>query len=706
AHEQAVAWEGMQVLGGQERTNFPITLCVDDMGDDFVLLSQAHTQVGAQRLAHYLRHALEGLVLCLKQDDPSPLRALSILPTNEDIQLAHWGRAQSQFRVDGSIHALIEAQACMRPHETAVVMDGVGISYDTLNRRANRLAHYLMQSGVGLESRVGLAVERSVDMVVGLLAILKAGGAYMPLEPDYPAERLAYMMQDSGISVLLTQEDVLARLPGAAQITTVLLDDEAIGLQPDTKPCVAVHPETLAYLIYTSGSTGRPKGAQLSHANVVRLFSATEPWFDFGPQDVWTQFHSYAFDFSVWEIFGALCTGGKLVIVPYLTSRSPRDFLQLLHQEKVTVLNQTPSAFGQLVALIGQDMPALALRTVVFGGEALEPKRLEPWIDVFGDAMPTLINMYGITETTVHVTYRPVRRQDLAETGSPVGAAIADLGLYVLDSALNRVPIGVAGELCVSGAGLARGYLNQAALTCERFVADPFSDQGERMYRTGDLARWTAQGQLDYLGRIDHQVKLRGFRIELGEIESQLLALDGIREAVVLAQGSGADTRLAAYVSLKSGHQSSPAQLRQRLSEVLPDYMLPAAIVVLEAMPLNANSKVDRRALPEPEFSATAAYEEPLGETEIQLAGIWAELLGLERVGRYDNFFELGGHSLLAVQLIARIQTAMHRQVEIKDVFMHATVAALAQSWAGDSVDPLSDQAIDDIESFLFGLVK
>ncbi|MDV2115424.1 amino acid adenylation domain-containing protein, partial [Alcaligenes faecalis] len=703
---QREAWEGMQVVDGKERTNFPITMCVDDHGHDFALVSQVHVAVGAQRMVQYLHHALEHLVKLLQERDSSPLRAFSLLPPQETAQLADWGRAKAQYQVDEPIHALIEQQARNRPHDTAVLMDENSLTYEALNEQANRLAHYLIQHGVGRESRVGLAVERSLEMVVGLLAILKAGAAYVPLDPDYPSERLAYMMQDSGIRVLLTQEHLLTELPQDQAIAVILLGDAAITQQSSLNPGLPVHPESLAYLIYTSGSTGRPKGAQLSHANVVRLLSATQPWFDFGPQDVWTQFHSYAFDFSVWEIFGALCTGGKLVLVPYLTSRSPHDFLQLLQREKVTVLNQTPSAFGQLVALAQGTMPALALRKVIFGGEALEPKRLQPWMDVFGDAMPGLINMYGITETTVHVTYRPIVKQDLAQMGSPVGAAIPDLGLYVLDSELNRLPAGVAGELCVSGAGLSRGYLNQADLTSERFIADPFSERGERMYRTGDLARWTQAGQLEYLGRIDHQVKVRGFRIELGEIESQLLALEGVREAVVLAHGAGAETRLAAYISLKATYEFSPADLRQRLGEVLPDYMVPASVLILEALPLNANSKVDRRALPDPEFIASAVYEAPVGEVEEQLARIWSDLLSVERVGRHDNFFELGGHSLLAVQLVSRIQGLMKRQVEIKDVFLQPTVASLAQSWLQDGGDALSDQAIDDIERFIFGLVK
>ncbi|KIQ18417.1 hypothetical protein RT97_29155, partial [Variovorax paradoxus] len=377
--------------------------------------------------------------------------------------------------------------------------------------------------------------------------------------------------------------------------------------------------DNLAYVIYTSGSTGRPKGAQLCHRNVTRLLSQTDSWFHFGPEDVWTLFHSYAFDFSVWEIFGALCTGGKLVVVPYWVSRSPEDFLQLLRTQRVTVLNQTPSAFGQLASLpqaLDKD-GALALRVVIFGGEALEPQRLRTWIEHHGDRQPQLVNMYGITETTVHVTYRRITAADIGPQRSPVGTAIPDLGLRVLDAQLNPVPLGVAGELHVSGEGLARGYLHRAGLTAERFIA---AEDGSRLYRTGDLVRWNAQGQLDYLGRIDHQVKVRGFRIELGEIEAQLLAQPEVREATVIAREQAGATMLVAYLSAQANHAIDTAGLRTRLGQVLPDYMVPAAFVVLATLPLNANGKVDRKALPEPERASERAYEAPQGEVEIALA--------------------------------------------------------------------------------------
>ncbi len=433
--------------------------------------------------------------------------------------------------------------------------DGVSLSYAELNRRANRIAHRLIAMGVRAETRVGLAMERSAELIVGLLAILKAGGAYVPLDPQYPEARLSYMMRDSGIAVLLTQTSLATTLPAMDGIATLMLDAPGPGEWSDADPQPGLHPDNLAYVIYTSGSTGQPKGAQLCHRHITRLLRQTQTWFQFDARDVWTMFHSCAFDFSVWEIFGALCHGGRLVVVPYEISRSPEDFLALLRRERVTVLNQTPSAFRQLL-----QVPALctakeesALRVVIFGGEALDPPGLRPWVEHFGDSRPRLINMYGITETTVHVTYRPVVSADLAAARSPIGEPIADLDLRVLDSSLNAVPAGVPGELYVSGAGLARGYLNRAALTATRFVADPASDSGERMYRTGDLVRQTRAGDLEYVGRADHQVKIRGFRIELGEIEAQLLSQAEVREAAVLVQERDGERRLLAYVVPAAG---------------------------------------------------------------------------------------------------------------------------------------------------------
>ena len=649
------------------------------------------------RLAGHYQRVLEALAA-----EPSgALGELELLDAVEHAELARCGAPSDDSRETGTVHRLFEQQAAAHPDAVAVVFEQESLSYRELNERANRLAHRLIESGVRPETQVGIALERGTGLVIALLAVMKAGGAYVPLDPQYPADRIAYMVQDSGLALVLTQDDLRDRMALATGIPVVALDTLDLAGCPATDPGVPLNGGNLAYVIYTSGSTGKPKGAQLCHRNVTRLLGATAPWFSFGPEDVWTMFHSCAFDFSVWEIFGALCTGGRLVVVPFWVSRSPADFLQLLRTQQVTVLNQTPSAFGQLIALPEALEKRLALRAVIFGGEALEPQRLRTWIEHHGDQHPQLINMYGITETTVHVTYRRITAADLGQQRSPVGIAVPDLGLRVLDAQLNPVPPGVAGELHVSGAGLARGYLNRAGLTAERFVA---AEDGGRLYRTGDLVRWNAQGQLEYLGRIDHQVKVRGFRIELGEIEAQLLALAEVREATVLAREHAGATLLVAYLSAQAGQAIDTAQVRERLGRVLPDYMVPGAVVVLQALPLNANGKVDRKALPVPDFGSERAYASPQGDTEEALARIWSEVLGVECIGRHDNFFELGGHSLMSMQVLARVQGALHADLAVKDIFQNPVLMDMARLIAEASARKPHAEALSDIDSFIDSL--
>ncbi|MYV89765.1 amino acid adenylation domain-containing protein, partial [Streptomyces sp. SID1034] len=431
---------------------------------------------------------------------------------------------------------------------------------------------------------------------------------------------------------------------------------------------------------YTSGSTGRPKGVVIPHRNVVRLFTATSHWFGFGPDDVWTLFHSYAFDFSVWELWGPLLHGGRLVVVPHAVSRAPEEFLTLLATERVTVLNQTPSAFYQLMQADAENpVGELALRRVVFGGEALDLGRLAPWQRAHPDAV--LVNMYGITETTVHVSHLVLGADDTAgQTRSLIGRAIPDLRIYVLDSALRPVPVGERGEMYVAGAGLARGYLGRPDLSADRFVADPFGAPGTRMYRTGDLARWQPDGGLEYLGRSDHQVKIRGFRIELGEIESVLLALAGVASgAVVVREDRPGDKRLVAYVVPVAGAGLGEPALRAALGEALPAHMVPSAFMTLDALPLTANGKLDTKALPAPVHLGSAAGRAPRTGPEEVLCALFADVLGVERVGVDDSFFDLGGDSIMSIQLVSGARRA-GLGLSSREVFRLRTPAALAEA--------------------------
>ncbi|MFG2572652.1 non-ribosomal peptide synthase/polyketide synthase [Streptomyces sp. NPDC048481] len=578
-----------------------------------------------------------------------------------------------------TVPALFEAAVAAHPEAVAVVDGAKRLTYAQLNARANRLAHTLAAHGVGPESVVALALPRGVDLVVGVLGVLKAGGVYLPLDPNYPAERIAYVVEDARPAVVVTSLRADVALPDGSTRLVI----EQLGDGPVTDPArPTLDPDNGAYIIYTSGSTGQPKGVVIPHQNVVRLFTRTEQWFGFDAGDVWTLFHSYAFDFSVWELWGPLLRGGTLVVVPQDVSRSPLDFLRLLEDERVTVLNQTPSAFYQLMQA-DEENPGtdLALRYVVFGGEALDPGRLSSWYDRHPDDSPALVNMYGITETTVHVTHHALDRVSAAATAvSVVGAAIPDLRVYVLDQGLRPVPAGVTGELYVAGAGLARGYLGRPGLSAQRFVADPYGAPGTRMYRTGDLGRRAADGTLSYFGRADDQVKIRGFRIELGEIESAVLdAPDVTQAAVVVREDQPGDPRLTAY--LVGG---DAARVRAHVVDVLPAHMVPASFVTLDRLPLTPNGKLDRKALPAPAQSGAAEGRRPRDPREELLAVLFADVLNVDRVGIDDNFFELGGHSLLATRLISRIRSAMGVEVPVRALFETPTVAGLA-SWTGQA---------------------
>ncbi|MDB6039124.1 MAG: amino acid adenylation domain protein, partial [Verrucomicrobiales bacterium] len=595
------------------------------------------------------------------------------------------------------IHQMVERQAAIRPKNVAVICDSERLTYGELNSRANQLAHLLRQNGVEAESLVGLYTERSVQTVVAILAILKAGGSYLPIDLAYPQDRIEFMLEDAKAKVLITESHLRAKLltyHGAA----ICLDCDW-GAEADLNDAnlnVAQEASNAAYVIYTSGSTGKPKGVVVTHHNVMRLFSATDRWYEFDENDVWTLFHSFAFDFSVWELWGALFYGGRVVVVPYLVARAPEAFYQLLSKERVTVLNQTPSAFRQLIWAeeSAAEKQALSLRYVIFGGEALELQSLRPWFARHGDEMPELVNMYGITETTVHVTYRPIKLRDVEEgLGSVIGEPIPDLTLHLLDEDLKEVSVGTPGEICVGGAGVARGYLGRPELTAQKFIADPFeTDPDARLYRSGDLAQYLPNGELEYLGRIDHQVKIRGFRIELGEIETGINSHLAVRESAVICDGISSDKRLIAYVVYKN-EELSVEQLRQYLGTRMPNYMVPARFVTMPALPLTVNGKVDRKALPVPENTRSGLKTEfvpPTSAEEQRLASIWQEVLEIAEVGVHDNFFELGGDSIRSIQVLAKAQReGLH--FSLQKLFQQPTIAELVQNLDAESEDELPE---------------
>lgn len=598
-----------------------------------------------------------------------PIELVSFLSQQERVQLLEeWNRTAGPYTQEYCLHELFEQQAARTPRGIALIEGRRQYTYQELNSRANRVAQHLIARHIGPESLVGIALDRSSDMVVAILGVLKAGAAYVPLDPEYPRARLEYMLADARPAVVLTSTQGQEHLPPGAHVEFVLLDSaevrSALSQAGDGNPGIKLSPENAAYVIYTSGSTGVPKGVVVTQGNVTRLFASTRKWFSFSAEDVWTLFHSYAFDFSVWEIWGALLYGGSLVIVPKGITRSPAQFLQLLMKEGVTVLNQTPSAFYQLM-LADEENPdlsrSLKLRTVIFGGEALELQRLQSWYQRHHDASPVLVNMYGITETTVHVSYMALTQHTVrGAVGSVIGTNIEDLSIYVLGQDLELAPAGVTGELYVAGAGLARGYLNQAGLTAERFIPDPYGKvPGARMYRTGDLGRWTRQGVLEYQGRADQQVKIRGYRIELGEIEAAVKAEEGVAQVAVVARSQDDGGKyLVAYVVPCADVELNTAALRSSVKKRLPEYMVPSAFVLLDRLPLTVNGKLDRKALPAPERSRENKHLPPRTQVEAELCCIWAEVLKVDSVGIHDNFFELGGDSLLSIQIVARAKKA------------------------------------------------
>ena len=620
-------------------------------------------------------------VLAVMTADPNrPLSSIDVLDPGEHARLDEIGNRRALTQpapAPVSIPELFAAHVVRAPEAVAISFGELSLTYRQLDQAANQLAHLLTVHGAGPGERVAMLLSRSAQAVVAILAVLKTGAAYLPIDPALPDTRVRFMLDDAAPIIAITTAELRPRLDGCT-LTVIDADEPAIDTPPDTAP-PPPDPHDIAYLIYTSGTTGVPKGVAITHHNVTRLLEALDV--ELSPRQVWSQWHSLAFDVSVCEIWGALLRGGRLVVVPESMARSPTDFHALLVAEHVTVLSQTPSAFYELQTAdvlqpeLGRQ---LKLEAVVFAGEALEPKRLETWRSNHA-GLPRLLNLYGTTETTVHASFREIIGDDLDSTVSPIGVPLAHLGFFVLDPWLRPVPAGVVGELYIAGHAVGLGYWRRAGLTASRFVACPFGGAGApgtRMYRTGDLAWWGADGQLRYVGRADEQVKIRGYRIELGEVQTALNALDGVEQAVVIArEDRPGDKRLVGYIT----GTADPAKVRAALAERLPAYMVPAAVVALDGLPLTVNGKLDKRALPAAEYQDVDRYRAPADPIEQTLAGLYAQILGVERVGVDDSFFDVGGNSLLAMRLATQIGNELGVDVPIQTIFDEPTVARLAQ---------------------------
>ncbi|NWB99026.1 amino acid adenylation domain-containing protein, partial [Pseudomonas gingeri] len=673
--ETLQAWAGLHSLGGEEQSTYPITLSVDDLGEDFSLAVQAEVAIGAQRVGDYMLAALGALVEALEQQPQTPLQHLEILPLAEREQVLHGFNATARdYPQHSSLQALFELQVAVRPDAVAAVQDGQSLTYQQLNSRANGLARHLIDLGVQPGERVALLLARSFDLLAGQLAILKCGAAYVPLDINAPAERQAFMLQDSAARQVLTlSSSAVPEGIARVDLDTLVLEVDTPNLALDASS------ESVAYIMYTSGSTGTPKGVLVPHRAVSRLV-INNGYAEFNAGDRVAFASNPSFDASTLDVWAPLLNGGCVVVVEQSVLLSLNEFRELLLAQSVSVLWMTAGLFHQYA---GGLMEAFArLRYLIVGGDVLDPVVIARVLEE--GAPQHLLNGYGPTEATTFSTTWEIT--SVGNGGIPIGRPIGNSQVYVLDALRQPVAVGVAGELYIGGQGVAKGYLNRPELTATQFVADPFNaEAGALLYRTGDLARWTADGVVEYLGRNDDQVKIRGFRIELGEIEAHLAACPGVREAVVLArQDEPGHKRLVAYLVAEADSALSVTELRRELAASLAEYMVPSAFVVLESFPLTANGKLDRRALPAPDADAYASreFQAPEGELEITLARLWSELLKIERVGRHDHFFELGGHSLLAVSLIERMRQ-LGLSADVRVLFSQPTLAALAAAVGG-----------------------
>ena len=697
-----------------QTSTFDLTFSMTEAGDTLALAIEYSTDLfdaeTIRRMSEHYQRLLAGMV----DDNAARLSELPMLSESERRLLLDWNDTRAPYSSNKCAHQLFEAVAARQPDLVAVSHGDEQMSYGELNARANHLAHYLMARGIGPDVLIGLMVERSIASIICLLAVLKAGGAYVPLDPNYPDERLAYMLEDSGARLLLTEKRFIENLSVRnCEVVCIDADQEAIARESIANPERSLSPDQLAYVIYTSGSTGKPKGVMIAHRSLVNYIEAIISDWRVGPSDRLLQFASLSFDASAEEIYTCLLSGATLVLRTAEMLATPASFLRECGKRGVTVLDLPVSYWNELTAdpsrAAWEEAPDV--RLMVIGAEKPQPERVARWFEILGDRI-RLINTYGPTEATIVATLGDLKPQERRRDGTlpeaTIGRAPQNVQAFVLDANQQLLPIGAAGELHIGGEGLARGYLNRAELTAEKFIPNPCSDTpGARLYKTGDLAKYLPDGNLEFLARVDQQVKLRGFRIEPGEVEAVLSQHDDVHESVVIVrEDNPGDKRLVAYFTTEDGADLKLNDLRNYLQERLPDYMIPSFFVPLDKLPLSASNKVDRRALPAPDLSELAdEYVAPRTPTEEILADIWSNVLGLERVGVFDNFFQLGGHSLLITQIISRVREAFRVEVSLKVFFSGAlNIAMLAQFVEEASFAQSSDEEIDELLADLDGL--
>ncbi|MFT5756391.1 MAG: amino acid adenylation domain-containing protein [Alteromonadaceae bacterium] len=683
---QPSVWPGVEVFASEEQTNYPIGMSIDDQGVGFNLVAQSVAGIAPAQLCNYLQQALFALLNTAADHKVKRLGDINILSAEQWQTQQGWS-LNKQTEKHTPVHVQFAAHAQTQPAAAALSFASNTMSYQQLNQQANRLAHYLIVQGISRESRVAVAMARSHEMIISLLAIMKAGALYVPLDIDYPAERLAYIIENSKVNLILSHQTAIGKVPKTA-VECHLWENLNLLDYPNTNPTLSYHPEQLAYVIYTSGSTGRPKGVAISHRALANCMAWMQKRYQLSREDVVLHKAPFGFDVSCWEIFWPLSEGIKLVIAQPGDHKDPERLITLIQQEAITTLNFVPAM--QQAFLDQVDIKQrTTLKHIMVGGEAMPTELKRRTFELLPDA--TMYNLYGPTEATIHVTHWTCENDE--RTLVPIGAPISNTSSYVLDEYLNPVPAGINGELYLGGVGLARGYLERADLTAERFVANPFDPNGGRLYRTGDLVRWNNEGLLEYLGRLDDQIKIRGLRVELGEIEAQLCALKEVQEAVVVAQTSPNGNKLAAFVV---GKALAVDTLKVKLSSMLPDYMIPSAFISLTALPLSANGKVDRKALPVIEWQDESLFSAPQGDIEQALANIWKHVLVIVKISRNANFFEIGGDSISCLKVISLAREQGYA-IAVKQLFEYPVLHELATQLAITdvlTVNPLDNDVV------------